>query len=94
MVENEEKTEDTKVVENAERPVTNVGVVPMADRAFEAAERVEKATAALKAENDRQEAILGRQRLGGITEGGQTPKVKTQEEIDKEEAEKILAYED
>ena len=92
MVEDETQKNDTP--EKVEGVVDNSSVKSMANRAIEATERFEKATKDREKLIEREEALFARKLLVGKTEAGEAPKQKTQEEIDQEEAEKILAYED
>ena len=88
--EQKETLPNTPVVET----VAKISPTAMADRAIEAATRLEKANENTEKNLDRQEALLARQMLSGQTEAGVQSREKTQAEIDKEEADKILAYED
>lgn len=58
---------------------------PLLDGANQAAERLERATAAAKAENDRRELLEAGRRLGGVTEisHNQIPKEETPAEYKK-----------
>lgn len=64
----------------------------LVDRAITAAERLEKATANLKAENDRAESLYARQKLAGHSFAGQAVKTPEQvlEEKDRAEADAAL----
>ena len=62
------------------------------DGANFAAQRVEKALANLRIENDRSEEIIAKQMLGGRTEAGQ-PRIEKKEETPKEYADRVMKNE-
>ena len=84
----EDKMENKIENQKEESTPDNVGegdkyeTTPVIERAREEREKLEIATKAQKAENDRTESIMARNALGGISEGGKInePKVETPEE--------------
>ena len=78
-MENEEEKKQTDVNSST----------PMADDARAAAAEVRAATEALKAENDRKEALSARESLGGSSEAGKAPVIPETESA-KEYAEKVM----
>lgn len=75
----EDEKKEEKVVE---KPVEKKSINPSIDAANEAAERMEKATAAAKIENDRKEQIATEIALGGRTSAGAEKREATQHEKD------------
>jgi len=89
MSEKEKTKEEAK--ENATEDIgegDKYETTPIIERARENAERVEKATAELKAENDRREKIMARQALGGETSG--RPPEEKKEETPEEYAKRVM----
>lgn len=72
------KTEEVKT--EATTSDSNAGskyeTTPIIERAREEREKMEKATAAQKVENDRSEAIAAKRELGGTIKAGQTEEKK------------------
>lgn len=85
MVNNEQKAEQTTSGNNEGDINEAAPTIAAADKA---AERMERATAALKAQNDRYENLLAMQRLGGKTNN--LPGNEKQEEIDPKEYAKLI----
>tara|TARA_R110000787_G_scaffold116592_1_gene226886 strand:+ start:123 stop:419 length:297 start_codon:yes stop_codon:yes gene_type:complete len=89
--------EQTKTQEtSAEGPTQNSNegskyeTTPIIERAREERERLERATAAQKIENDRTEAIQARNALGGRSEGAALEEVKA-EQTPQEYASQIMS---
>lgn len=82
----EEKTKETPKVDKPKEatPKQKEGdkyeTTPVIERAREERERLEKATVAQKAENDRTEKIMAKKELGGTIEAGQAPVKKSEDE--------------
>ena len=87
-----EKTEEPKT----EDPKTNndagdkYETTPIIERAREERERMEKATEAQKAENDRTEKIMVRKAMGGQSEAGTVDKTQTEDEKKKQGAKEFF----
>lgn len=89
IMEKEIKKEpETKEPEKQEASEETYETTPMIEKAREEREKTEKATAALKAENDRKEQIQIREELGGQAEAGIQPE-PPKEETDVEYAERL-----
>ena len=78
----EPKVEEPKVEEKYE-------TTPLIERAREEREKMEAATKAMKAENDKREQIQTRQELGGQSDAGQ-PQEKPKEETPVEYKNRII----
>lgn len=90
----DEQTKETKEKE-VKQPAkdTDEGskyeTTPVIERAREERERMEKATEAQRIENDRTEAIMAKQALGGTAEAGQ-PAEEKKEETPEEYRERVM----
>ena len=91
MDEEKTQTEDKSTPEDPKKG-SKSKADDIVERAREERERMEKATEAQRIENDRTEAIMARQALGGESEAGKEPE-KLKEVDDKDYAEKALAGE-
>ncbi len=93
MDETQTKTEKVKPAET-ESADTGEGnkyeTTPVIERAREERERMEIATKAQKIENDRSEAIAAKRELGGMSEAGQPPVKKSEEQKKQSEAEEFF----
>jgi len=81
----------------ANTPVTEIqhnSGTGMADKAIEAAERLERANEETKKNLDRQEELMAKQALGGFSSAGKETLPKTQDEIDQETADAFLKEDD
>jgi hypothetical protein len=67
----------------------NLDSAPLLKTARDERERMERATRELKKENDRREAILAREMLGGRS-AGSSPEAKVVEETPKEYVKRVL----
>jgi len=83
-MENEENKEEPKEENVEESPKS---VAPIVDDALKAAAEIKTATEALKTENDRKEALMAREALGGKSSAGETKQKK--EETTEELAERF-----
>jgi hypothetical protein len=75
------KATETKAEGSTENPKEGgqYETTPIIERAREERERMERATAAQKTENDRTEAIMARNALGGRSEGAALEEVKAEQ---------------
>ena len=86
MDEIEQKKQELEAIRKSQN--TKVGVqpesTPLIDSGNQAAERLEKATEAIKEQNDRTEKLQAERRLGGRTDNGEAKPVDSRDENQKD----------